>query len=252
MVEIGEAFGHPAEATDPGSDRSAPGSSQPGTDRAAAGSKWWTTAVHGYDASTYGERFADIYDEWYPDDLATGPAVNGLAALAGVGPVLEMGVGTGRLAVPLAERGLEVWGLDASRAMLERLAAKPGGGRIHAVLGDMGGPLPGGPYGLVFIASNTLFNLASVAGPGPGVRTRRRRAEPGRAVRGGGVRSERSAVPGFGGRAPAPHGRSSRLERPSLRHRPPDRRRKLHRIHRGRWRPSPSVVDPVFDSVGAR
>lgn len=118
--------------------------------------------MHGYDASTYGERFADIYDEWYPDDLATGPAVNGLAALAGVGPVLEMGVGTGRLAVPLAERGLEVWGLDASRAMLERLAAKPGGGRIHAVLGDMGGPLPGGPYGLVFIASNTLFNLASV------------------------------------------------------------------------------------------
>ena len=118
--------------------------------------------MHGYDPTTYGERFADIYDDWYDGDFATGDTretVDGLARLAGAGRVLELGVGTGRLAVPLAERGLDVTGLDSSRAMLDRLVAKPGGALVRGVLGDMGGPLPGGPYRLVFIAYNTFFNL---------------------------------------------------------------------------------------------
>lgn len=117
--------------------------------------------MQGYDASTYGEGFAEIYDEWYPGNFAVGETVTGLRALAAGGPVLELGVGTGRLAIPLADDGLEVWGLDASASMLERLAAKPGGTGVRPVLADMAAPLPGGPYRLVFIAYNTFFALPS-------------------------------------------------------------------------------------------
>ena len=79
-----------------------------------------------YDLSAYGERIADVYDDWL---RAVDPtqAVAALAELAGAGPALELGIGTGRIALPLAERGLEVHGIDASKAMLERLREKPGG-----------------------------------------------------------------------------------------------------------------------------
>ncbi len=74
--------------------------------------------------------------------------------------MLELGVGTGRLAIPLAGRGLAVTGVDASATMLERLAAKPGGDRVAAVLGDMADPPVGDTaYAVVFVAYNTLFNL---------------------------------------------------------------------------------------------
>jgi SAM-dependent methyltransferase len=119
----------------------------------------------GYTASTYGDRFADVYDDWYGagDDAEddTDAAVDRLAALAGDGPVLELGVGTGRLAVPLAARGIPVTGLDASEAMLERLAAKTGGERVSTHHGDMVGPLPDGPWSLVVVARNTFFNITS-------------------------------------------------------------------------------------------
>jgi len=120
--------------------------------------------VEGYDAATYGDRFADVYDEWYDDPVATDAAV--AALVAGVpagGRVLELGVGTGRLALPLVTAGLDVTGLDASAAMLERLAAKPGGGAVTAVAGDMAGPLPDGPFDLVLVARNTFFNLTTEA-----------------------------------------------------------------------------------------
>lgn len=120
--------------------------------------------MQGYDGATYGDRFADVYDDWYGTGPETGPAVAFLAALAervGAGRVLELGVGTGRLAVPLALGGLPVTGVDASQAMLERLAAKEGGDLVEGVLGDMAGPLPDGPYVLVLIARNTFFNLTS-------------------------------------------------------------------------------------------
>jgi len=91
----------------------------------------------------------------------TSACVEALAAMADGGPVLELGIGTGRLALPLADRGLEVHGVDASAPMLERLAAKQGDRPVHAVLGDMAGPLPGGPFPLVFVAYNTFFNLTS-------------------------------------------------------------------------------------------
>jgi len=119
--------------------------------------------VDGFDATTYGERFADVYDEWYGEVSDVAATVERVAALAAGRPVLELGVGTGRLAVPLAERGLEVHGIDASPAMLERLAAKAAaaGVTVHAHQGDFADFDAGvdGGFGVVFVAFNTLFNL---------------------------------------------------------------------------------------------
>jgi SAM-dependent methyltransferase len=122
--------------------------------------------VEGYDASTYGDRFADVYDDWYGDvtDAAACTAkVVELCRAAGGGPVLELGVGSGRLALPLVEQGIEVHGIDASAAMLERLRAKPGGKSVQVTLGDMAVlDLPhSGAFAVVLVAFNTFFNLAS-------------------------------------------------------------------------------------------
>ena len=119
--------------------------------------------MDGYDASTYGDRFADVYDDWYGDVTDADACTARLAALAAareVGPILELGVGSGRLAIPLAARDLEVHGLDASTAMLDRLRAKPGADRVTTAHGDMADPPPG-PWAVVFVAFNTFFNLAS-------------------------------------------------------------------------------------------
>jgi len=118
--------------------------------------------MRGYDETSYGEGFADVYDEWYSgisDVDVTVSLLHELALAAGGGPVLELGVGTGRLALPLASTGLEVHGLDTSAAMLARMAAKPGGAAVHAVRGDMVDDLPPGPFSVVFVAYNTFFNL---------------------------------------------------------------------------------------------
>jgi len=126
--------------------------------------------VDGYEASTYGDRFADVYDDWYQDVSDVGSTVERIAALAGPrgGRVLELGAGSGRLAIPLAQRGLEVWAVDASTAMIDRLRAKPGGDRVHAVVDDMAGlAAPGlgdGGFGVVLCAFNTLFNITDTEG----------------------------------------------------------------------------------------
>jgi SAM-dependent methyltransferase len=114
-------------------------------------------------SAQYGASFADVYDEWYaePSGATTAEAVATLADLANGGPVLELGVGTGRLALPLAAQGLTVHGVDASSAMLAALRAKPGSDALHLVDGDMARDLPSGPFALVFIAINTLFNLTT-------------------------------------------------------------------------------------------
>jgi SAM-dependent methyltransferase len=109
---------------------------------------------------------ADVYDEWYPLP-DTDAAVTRLLELAeraepaGDHPVLELGVGTGRLAVPMAGRGRRVVGVDASRAMVELLHGKPGGDRVDVVIGDMADDLPPGPFALAFVAVNTFFNLTT-------------------------------------------------------------------------------------------
>jgi SAM-dependent methyltransferase len=113
----------------------------------------------------YGASFADVYDDWYaePSPSTTTQTVATLAALAGAGPVLELGVGTGRLAVPLAARGLGVWGIDSSPEMLAVLATKPGAEAVNVQCRNMAAELPAGPFALVFIAFNTFFNLLTSA-----------------------------------------------------------------------------------------
>jgi 16S rRNA A1518/A1519 N6-dimethyltransferase RsmA/KsgA/DIM1 with predicted DNA glycosylase/AP lyase activity len=89
-----------------------------------------------YDPSTYGDRIAEIYDRRRRVSRNTEATVAFLAALAKRGPVLELGIGTGRIALPLAKGGIEVHGIDASRAMVAKLREKPGGERIPVALGD--------------------------------------------------------------------------------------------------------------------
>jgi SAM-dependent methyltransferase len=114
-----------------------------------------------YDVSTYGERMADVYDDWPRLPANTGAAVELLARLAEDGPVLELGIGTGRIALPLAERGLRVHGIDASPAMVRRLRAKPGGERIPVVVADFADVPAEGRFALVFVVFNTFFGLLS-------------------------------------------------------------------------------------------
>ena len=82
-----------------------------------------------------------------------------LEEVARGGPALELGIGTGRIALPLAERGVRVDGIDIAPAMLERLREKPGGDRLDVTLGDFAGTDMPGPYALVFVLWNSLFNL---------------------------------------------------------------------------------------------
>jgi SAM-dependent methyltransferase len=118
--------------------------------------------MDGYDAASYGDGIADVYDEWYADvsDVAaTVGLVARLATAAGSARVLELGAGTGRLAIPLTDAGLHVTGVDASTAMLDRLRKADPAGRVSIVHGDMVDDLPDGPFGVVLVAYNTLFNL---------------------------------------------------------------------------------------------
>lgn len=139
--------------------------------------------MDGYGEATYGDRFADVYDEWYgevSDAEATVARIAELATTCGAGAaVLELGVGTGRLAIPLAGLGLDVHGVDSSPRMLERLAAKPGGSAVTAVLGPMEGDVPAGPFAVVFAAFNTFFNLDSPAAQRTCFRSVARRLVPG-------------------------------------------------------------------------
>jgi SAM-dependent methyltransferase len=116
-------------------------------------------------AESYGESFADVYDEWYGDVSELEATVDTVASLADGKPVLELGIGTGRLALPLAARGLEVHGIDASPAMVARLRAKPGGDTIPVTIADFADVEPEwpGPFAVVLAAYNTLFNLTTAA-----------------------------------------------------------------------------------------
>ena len=119
--------------------------------------------VRGYDDQSYGEGFADVYDDWYADITDVAATTATLAEFAAGGPVLELGIGTGRLALPLSAAGVEVHGIDSSAAMLDRLRTKPGADAIRAVQGDMVDGLPDGPFSLVFVAYNTFFGLLTEA-----------------------------------------------------------------------------------------
>jgi SAM-dependent methyltransferase len=114
------------------------------------------------DPSRYGDLWADIYDDEHAF-LDPAPSAALLAELAGDGPALELAIGTGRVALPLAQRGVDVHGIDVSEAMVARLRAKPGGDAIDVVTGDMASTPLGGPYRLVYLVANTLFCLMTQA-----------------------------------------------------------------------------------------
>jgi SAM-dependent methyltransferase len=111
-------------------------------------------------AAEYGNHWAAVYDRVFMRlQSETDEAVETLARLANGGRVLEFGIGTGRLALPLAARGLEVHGIDASEAMVAHLRAKQGGNAIPVVIGDFAEAEAEGRFDLVMVAFNTLFNL---------------------------------------------------------------------------------------------
>jgi SAM-dependent methyltransferase len=121
----------------------------------------------GVDEGYFGERVAAAYDERSAsmfDPAVVGPTVDRLAQLAGDGRALEFAIGTGRIALPLAERGVRVAGIDSSEAMLALLRDKPGGERIEAVVGDMAATRVDGEFSLVYLVFNTIFNLTTQDG----------------------------------------------------------------------------------------
>jgi SAM-dependent methyltransferase len=118
----------------------------------------------GGDEGFFGERVAARYDARSAsvyDPAVVGPTVDLLAELTGDAAALEFGIGTGRIALPLAERGVTVAGIDSSEAMLERLREKPGAAGIEAVAGDFATTRVEGEFSLVFLIFNTIFNLTS-------------------------------------------------------------------------------------------
>jgi SAM-dependent methyltransferase len=121
----------------------------------------------GADEGYFGEQVAAVYDAqsegmFHPAVIA--PAVERLAELADGGRALEFAIGTGRVALPLAERGVPVAGIDNSEPMLDRLRAKPGAERVHAVAGDMAATRVEGEFSLVYLLFNTIFNLTTQDG----------------------------------------------------------------------------------------
>lgn len=115
----------------------------------------------------FGERVARRYDdstgpEFEPELIRS--TVDFLAALAGGGRALELAIGTGRIAVPLAARGVPVHGIDMSRAMVKRLRAKPGASDIGATIGDFSTTRVEGRFSLAYLVFNTIMNVTTQAG----------------------------------------------------------------------------------------
>jgi len=113
----------------------------------------------------FDERVAARYDgspDMF-DAAAVDPVVDFLAEIAGSGRALELGVGTGRIALPLAQRGVPVQGIELSKAMAERLRAKPGGEAIRVTIGDFATTTVDGSFSLAYLVYNTIMNLTTQA-----------------------------------------------------------------------------------------
>jgi SAM-dependent methyltransferase len=112
----------------------------------------------------FGEHVAEGYDESAADmfDLAVvEPVIDFLAELAGDGAALELGIGTGRIALPLAARGVRVHGIDLSRAMVAKLREKPGSERIGVTIGDFATTKVEGRFTVAYLVFNTIGNLTT-------------------------------------------------------------------------------------------
>ncbi len=124
-----------------------------------------TSTPHRPDADGYAAHFAASYDAWFGKPSVTGPTVDLLASLARRGadaaPVLELGVGTGRVALPLRARGIEVHGVDASQEMVAQLRAKPGGTEVPVTIGDFTNVPVDGVFSMIYLVGGTFAELPS-------------------------------------------------------------------------------------------
>ena len=107
-------------------------------------------------AAGYDESVADMFDPEVVD-----PIVDFLVELAGDGPALELGIGTGRIALPLARRGVRVQGIDLSEAMVAELRAKPGAEQIGVTIGDFATTTVEGTFSIAYLVFNTILNLTT-------------------------------------------------------------------------------------------
>jgi SAM-dependent methyltransferase len=112
----------------------------------------------------FDERIAESYEAKWPnlfEPAVIDPVVSFLADLAGSGAALELGIGTGRIALPLRQRGVRVHGIDLSPAMIAQLRAKPGAGDIDVTTGDFATTTVGGTFKLAYLVRNTIENLTT-------------------------------------------------------------------------------------------
>lgn len=119
--------------------------------------------MNGYGTTTFGELNAARYDAMTEEAMLkeTQDSVKTLAELAGGGKVLEFAIGTGRVALPLAARGLAVSGIEASAEMVAKLREKPGGHAIPVEIGDMAETRVNDTFDLIYLVFNTIFNLTT-------------------------------------------------------------------------------------------
>jgi SAM-dependent methyltransferase len=128
---------------------------------AAAGAWWQGVPVP---ADYFTERIAENYEGYWPElfePAAVDPVVDFLADLANDGSALELGIGTGRIALPLSRRGIEVHGIDLSAAMVARLRAQPGADAVGVTIGDLATTRLDRTFRLVYLVRNTIENLTS-------------------------------------------------------------------------------------------
>src|SRR4051794_30327311 len=112
----------------------------------------------------WGRELAEVYDATYAAGAAPAvlnPIVDALAELAGSGRALEFAVGTGRVALALSARGVDVEGIELSLDMVDQLRAKPGGGALPVTIGDMTNTRVPGEFTLVYLVANTIMNVTT-------------------------------------------------------------------------------------------
>lgn len=120
--------------------------------------------MRGVPGNYFDERIAERYETYWPELFepeVVDPAVRFLADLAGSGAALELGVGTGRVALPLSRRGVRVHGIELSRAMAAKLRAKPGGENVAVTIGDFATTRVDGAFTLAYLVRNTIANLTT-------------------------------------------------------------------------------------------
>jgi SAM-dependent methyltransferase len=135
-----------------------------------------------HDDGYFDERVAARYDESEAemfDRAAVDPVVDFLVDLAGDGRALELGIGTGRIALPLAQRGVPVDGIELSKAMAARLGAKPGGEDVRVTIGDFATTTVEGTFSVAYLVFNTIGNLTTQEAQVACFRNVARHLEPG-------------------------------------------------------------------------